>query len=148
MMRILGVVVVFLALNVSGFFVYRASFSVEAATIPPSMIPHTFSREASPSQPKPEPVSHAHPATAVEQAPIAQPETHFTEPPVVPHTPSVKVSQEAKHLRPKAEAVSRNSAPQVDTPVPVVEKKPPEPAVKPEKNNVLEMEGNPYKRGE
>jgi hypothetical protein len=148
MMRILGVVVVFLALNISGFFVYRASFSVEAATIPPSMIPHTFSREAPPIQPKPEAVSHAHPATAVEQAPIAQPETHFTEPAVVPHTPPIKVNQEAKRPRAKVEAVSRSSAPQNDTPAPVVERKPAEPATKPEKNSVLEMEGNPYKRGE
>jgi hypothetical protein len=148
MMRILGVVVAFLALNISGFFIYRASFSVEAATISPSMIPHTFSREASPSQPKPEDVSRAHPATAVEQTPIAQPETHFTEPAVLPHTQPVKVTAEAKHARPRVEAISHSSAPQVDTPVPVNEKKSADPAPKPEKNSVLEMEGNPYKRGE
>jgi hypothetical protein len=148
MIRILGVVVVFLALNISGFFVYRSSFSVEAATISPSMMPHTFSREPSPSQPKLEDVSRAHPTTNVVQTPIAQPETHFTEPAVLPNTAPARVNAEVKHVRPRVEAVSHSSAPQVDAPAPVIEKKSADPATKPDKNSVLEMEGNPYKRGE
>jgi hypothetical protein len=148
MMRILGVVFVFLALNISGFLIYRSSVSVEAATILPSMIPHTFSREPSPSQPKLDDVSRAHPTTNVEQAPIAQPETHFTKSAVSPHTARMRGNAEGKHARPGVEAVSRSSSPQVEAAAPVIDKKSPESATKPDKNSVLEMEGNPYKRGE
>lgn len=148
MMRILGVVVVFLALNIGGFFIYRSSFSVEAATIPPSLIPHTFSREPSPSQPKLDEVSRPHPATIVEHVPISQPETHVAEPAVLPHTAPVRESVEVKRSRPKQEAVTRSSPPQNDAPAPVVDEKPVKSAPKLEKPSVLEMEGNPYKRGE
>lgn len=144
MMRILGVVVVFLALNISGFFIYRASFSVEAAAISPSMIPHTFSREPAQSQPKVEDVSRAHPTTIVEQMPISQPEEHFAKPAVLPHTAPSKTT----HSRPRVEAVSHSSSPEAAAPAPPIEKKPAESAVKSDKTNVLEMEGNPYKRGE
>lgn len=148
MMRILGVVVVFLALNISGFFIYRSSFSVEAAAISPSMIPHTFSREPSPIQPKVEDVSRAHPTTIVEQAPISQPEEHFAKSAVLPHTAQTKTSEQSKHSHPRVESVSHSSSQEVAAPAPAIEKKPAESIPKPDKTNVLEMEGNPYKRGE
>lgn len=148
MMRILGVVVVFLALDIGGFYIYRSSFSVEAAAIPPSMIPHTFSRESAPIQPKVEDVARAHATTIVEQTPITQPEAHVAKQAVLTHTTQTKTGDQMKHARPRVEAVSHSSSPEVPAPAPVVEKKPAEPVAKPDKSGVLEMEGNPYKRGE
>jgi hypothetical protein len=148
MMRILGVVAAFVLLDAGGFFVYRASLSVDAATIPPSLIPHTFAREASPSQPKLDDVSRTHAATNIEQTPIAEPTTHFTEPAVLPHTAPTRVNAEIKRTRPRVEAASHTPSQPIEAEAPAKDKKSADPAPKTEKNGVLEMEGNPYKRGE
>jgi hypothetical protein len=148
MMRILGVVVAFVVLDAGGFFIYRASLSVDAATISPSMIPHTLAREPSPSQPKLDDVPRPHATTNVEQTPIAEPTEHFTEPAVLPHTAPPRVNAEIKRSRPRVEATSRAAPQSIEVEAPVKDKRSIDPAPKPEKNNVLEMEGNPYKRGE
>jgi hypothetical protein len=150
MKRIVGVVLAFVVLNTLGFVVYRAFPTTDAAVsspAPPTTATATLARDPAASQPKPSTptsalvddkssVSEPTPAAVVEvqppparaqrtrtnPKPILQKRVDKTPPPTTTAPPSVKPTTETKPAATE-----------------------PKPA---DTDHVLEMEANPYKRGE
>jgi hypothetical protein len=159
MIRIIGVVAAFVVLNASGFVVYRELHTTDASAGNPAAAPpanqETLARPPVASQPKP---------IAPEKTVVVEPETpppidasstdnskntvsEHTKSPV--DVPSVH-SPKPLPPRPRAAEIVRPVAPAKTAAAPAK----PAPETKPdtakekEKDKVLEMEGNPYKRGE
>lgn len=157
MMRTLVVVAVFVAVNASGFVVYREVHATE-----PAMPPIAPAKTATPTppapakSPSPPPPAPAPPAIATESLPTTTPDPIVASPTetrpaaapaatvrpatVRPHTNDSAIRTQPK----KAAAAITKSIDEAPAAKPVEPVKSPAP----EKDKVLEMEGNPYKRGE
>jgi hypothetical protein len=138
MIRVLAVVATFVALNTGGFLAYRA-LQPEHAAVAPSAPIETISRPAAPIQPKP---PQKAPETAPEPAEVHSPKMIVSEPtatdeedPAAAETPSPT----RRLRRPKTVSPSKSKE---------IESQSSEKAKAPIQNSVMEMDDNPYKRGE
>ena len=146
MKRIGGVVLAFVVANTVGFVAYRELSTSEAAPAPPSSSAATLAREPAPIQPKPTPPQ----PTLPDEKTIVSPPT--PPPPVeeqAPHplpVPAERPRPISKSIPPKR--VEKTTPPPAPSVKPAAETKPvaePKPA---EKDHLLDMDSNPYKRGE
>lgn len=149
MRRVLVVVATFVALNTGGFFVYRALQPESAAASAPTASDETFSRPAASIQPKPT-------KTASEIEP--QPSESNSEKTIV--SPPTSLREEEPEREPATEPEDGKRVKRAPTrrvhrapPAPVQKAKAPEsrPAEQSKsgiQDSVLEMDDNPYKRGE
>ncbi len=145
MRRVLVVVATFVALNTGGFWAYRALQPEPAAASAPAASDETFSRPAVPIQPKPTQNTPKIVPSTVENDSA---KSIVSEP-----TPSRDEEPEEVHddEQPVKRAPTRRVRRSTSTPV----QKPKAPESQPAKqsnsgiqNPVLEMDDNPYKRGE
>lgn len=137
MIRIVGVVVFFIVLNLGGFVLYRSKRPASAAPAGPAMpliVVPTFARPESPSQPK----SEAKLPEPLKENQINPPSQEVTNSTVT----TVTTSPQRRRPAPVR--------PHVATPPPAspTESHEEKSVSKPTSNSVLDMEGNPYKRGE
>ncbi|HVK83313.1 MAG TPA: hypothetical protein VM513_04350 [Kofleriaceae bacterium] len=137
MLRVLAVVATFVVLNAGGFVAYRALQPVHAALIPPAASETTFARPVAPIHPK----STASPSKIeVEPTPVDSPSTIVSEAtasaaekPPARTTPRVRVARPTRSVVSKpALGESLKSKEVKSTP----------------SDRLLDMESNPYKRGE
>lgn len=145
MRRVLVVVATFVALNTGGFLTYRALQPESAAASAPAADDETFSRPAAVIQPNP--------TTAAPEAPPEPEESHSTRSTVSPPTTPPEADDERdrdheKHVkRAPSRRVHRATTPAQQKTKPT-ESLPAEQPKSGIQNSVLEMDDNPYKRGE
>jgi hypothetical protein len=140
MMRVFAVVASFVALNTGGFFAYRAlqpEPSHEDASVAPPSEP-TVSRPAVSIQPKQTKIAPAVPPEAPqEDSPktiVLEPTTSDEEKPSAPATrPTRRVRRTKTTSTEKPKRVETQSSEKSKSPI---------------QNSVMEMDDNPYKRGE
>ncbi len=124
MLRVLAVVATFVVLNAGGFIAYRATRPARAALIPPAASEPTLAR----------PVTPIHPIL-----PTTPPPIHSAPPTVTETTPPVE-EKPVERSKPRVRVVRPTRARAAK---PVVKEAP-----SPASEKLLEMEANPYKRGE
>jgi hypothetical protein len=145
MRRVLVVVATFVALNTGGFLTYRALQPESAVASTPAANGETFSRPAVTIQPKPSKTSSEivpDPAVQDSQNSIV------SEPTLAPEEePEAAPDDEKEVKRAPTRRVHRAPAAPVQK-VKAPENRPPEQSNSGIRNPVLEMDDNPYKRGE
>jgi hypothetical protein len=137
MLRIIAIVGAFVGLNTGGFVAYRAFQPDHAAPVPPAASEATISRPPPTIQPKPSETAHSPEADRPQQV--------FADPIVSKPTPAV---EEKPPTRTPARTRVRHTTQSPPTKPKLKESLIPPQSPSPSKNRLLEMEANPYKRGE
>ena len=145
MRRVLVVVATFVALNTGGFWAYRALQPEPAAASAPAASDETFSREPESIQPK---------STEIVPEVVPTPVENDSANSLVSE-PTISREEEAEEVRDEEQPVKRAPTRRVRRATPTPTPKQKTPAVRPAEqsnsgiqNPVLEMDDNPYKRGE
>lgn len=152
MRRVLVVVATFVALNTGGFLTYRAlqpesaaapapaapaasdeTFSRPAATIQPKSTPTPSTRSPEPEQIYPEKSIVSPPTNSPEEEPETEPAHEQERTKQVKRAPTRRVNREPAAAAPKTKAPESQPAEQPKSGI---------------QKSVLEMDDNPYKRGE
>lgn len=141
MRRVFVVVATFVALNTGGFWAYRAIQPEPAAASVPAASDETFSRSAVSIQPKPTETASEVVPEPVERAPA---KTFVSAP-----TPSPRAEPEEEKSVPRAPTRRAHHAPAIPAQKPKAqESRPVEKSNAGIQKSALEMDDNPYKRGE